>query len=159
MSDENVKKLPKFNLPVVTSDGETEIDQKSLLGQPVVLYCYPKDNTPGCTTEACDFRDNWQRVTAAGAKVYGISPDSAKKHVNFIEKHQLPFPLIVDEDKELLNALGAWGEKRNYGKVYMGVIRSTFLFDAKGKLIEAWRNVRVKGHVDKVLSVLEDAVS
>ena len=151
MSD--LKKIPAFKLPVVPGDGL--LAGKDLKGKPTVLYCYPKDNTPGCTTEACDFRDNWHRVEAAGAQVYGISPDSVQKHKNFIEKYELPFPLLVDEEHELLEKLGAWGEKKNYGRVYQGVIRSTFLFDATGKLIEAWRNVRVKGHVDKVLSALE----
>lgn len=145
--------LPAFALPV--APGGSVMQQTELLGKPLILYAYPKDNTPGCTTEACDFRDNWARVTAAGAQVVGISPDSVKKHENFLAKYELPFPLLVDEDHDLLTALGAWGEKKNYGRVYMGVIRSTFLFDAQGKLIEAWRNVRVKGHVDRVLEALE----
>lgn len=124
-------------------------------GAPVVLYFYPRDNTPGCTTEACEFRDNLARVTAAGAVLYGVSKDSLASHEKFREKHGLNFTLLSDPELEAHKAYGAWGEKTMYGKKVEGVIRSTFLIDGKGKIAKIWRNVRVKGHVDKVLEELE----
>ena len=116
---------------------------------------YPKDNTPGCTTEACDFRDNLARIEAMGVRVIGASPDSIASHEKFISKHELPFTLLSDADKTLAEPLGVWGEKKNYGKTYMGIIRSTFLVAGDGTIVEAWRNLRVKGHVDKVIAAIE----
>ena len=143
---------PDFTLP---SDTEGEVSLSALRGKPVVLYFYPKDNTPGCTTEACAFRDNMARVQAAGAVVLGVSRDSLKRHENFRAKHELNFVLLSDPETVVHEIYGAWGEKKNYGRVYMGTIRSTFLIDAEGVLRKVWRKVRVKGHVDKVLEVLE----
>jgi peroxiredoxin Q/BCP len=133
-----------------------EVTPASLAGTWVVLYAYPKDATPGCTTEACDFRDHWARIQAAGAKVYGISRDSLASHGKFAAKQELPFPLLSDPDKQLLAPLGAWGKKINYGKEYDGIIRSTVLVDPKGVIRHAWPKVTVKGHVEAVLAKLEE---
>ena len=127
----------------------------TLAGAWTVLYAYPKDATPGCTTEACDFRDNWARVQAAGARVYGISRDSAASHQKFAAKQELPFPLLSDPDKTLLAPLGAFGRKVMYGKETEGIIRSTFLIDPKGVIRHVWPKVSVKGHVQAVLDKLE----
>jgi len=144
---------PDFTL----SDQEgQEVALAGLRGNPVVVYFYPKDNTPGCTTEACDFRDNMARITGTDAMVLGISPDSAKSHQKFREKYDLPFPLLVDEDHAIAASYGAWGEKKMYGKVSEGLIRSTFLIDDEGRVAEAWYRVRAKGHVEKVLEALEE---
>jgi len=144
--------LPAFSL---SDDQGRTVTNADLLGQWTVLYAYPKDNTPGCTTEACDFRDNWARVQALGAKVYGISRDSAKSHQGFIAKQELPFGLLSDPDTQLLKALGAFGKKLMYGKEVEGIIRSSFLVDPKGVIRHAWPKVSVKGHVQAVLETLE----
>lgn len=143
---------PDFELE--GSDGKTHT-LSQYAGQPVVLYFYPKDNTPGCTTQACDFRDNMARATAKGAVVLGVSKDSLKSHANFIKKQELNFVLLSDPEVKLQEAYGVWAEKKNYGRTYMGTVRSTFLIDKDGKLAQIWRNIRVKGHVDKVLTALE----
>lgn len=143
---------PDFTLP---SDTEGAITLSALRGQPVVLYFYPKDNTPGCTTQACDFRDRMERLKAAGAVVLGVSRDSLKRHENFRAKYELDFPLLSDPEGEIHALYEAWGEKKLYGRVSIGPIRSTFLIDAEGTLRGVWRKVRVKGHVDKVLEALE----
>lgn len=145
--------LPAFSL---LDDQGATVTPKALAGSWVVLYAYPKDSTPGCTTEACDFRDNWARVQALGAKVYGISRDSLKSHQNFIAKQELPFRLLSDPDLALLKALGAFGKKMMYGKEVEGIIRSTFLIDPKGVIRHAWPKVSVKGHVGEVLEVLAE---
>jgi len=124
-------------------------------GEIVVIYFYPKDNTPGCTREACDFRDNMARLAKKGVVVYGISKDSLESHEKFIANHDLNFVLLSDEDLVAHQTYGAWGEKKMYGKVIEGVIRSTFLIDREGLLHKMWRNVRAKGHVDKVLAEIE----
>ena len=124
----------------------------SELKEPLVLYFYPKDNTPGCTQEACDFRDNYNRLTAK-ATVVGVSPDSIKSHINFQEKHSLNFPLISDPEHILAEAFQVWKEKSMYGKKYMGIERSTFIIK-DGKIANEWRKVNVKGHVDEVLQSL-----
>jgi peroxiredoxin Q/BCP len=142
---------PPFSLPS-TSGGEVSL--ASLRGQRFVLYFYPKDDTPGCTTEACDFRDNLARVKAAGAEVYGVSKDSLAAHEKFRGKYGLPFPLLSDAGNEVAKAYGAFGEKKMYGKPVTGTIRSTFLIDAKGKIEQVWSPVKVKGHVEKVLAAL-----
>jgi peroxiredoxin Q/BCP len=116
-------------------------------GKWLVLYFYPKDETPGCTTEACDFRD---LLPGMDAEVLGVSPDSMESHKSFQENHGLPFPLIADEDRELANAYGAWGEKQNYGRTYEGIIRSTFIVDPEGRVAEAMRNVKATGHAERV---------
>lgn len=145
--------LPPFDLE--SSEGR-RLGPRDLKGSWTVLYAYPKDNTPGCTQEACDFRDNWGRLTALGVKVFGISRDSLKSHAGFIEKYALPFPLISDPDKVLLTALGAYGKKVLYGKETEGIIRSTFLVDPEGVLRHAWPKVSVQGHVEAVLARLEE---
>lgn len=134
------------------------VTNASLAGHWTVLYAYPKDSTPGCTTEACDFRDNWARVQALGARVYGISRDNAKSHQNFIAKQSLPFPLLSDPETTLLKPLGAFGKKVMYGKEMEGIIRSTFLIDPTGVIRHVWPKVSVKGHVEAVLVKLEAAL-
>ncbi len=154
MIEENTK-APDFTLPGIDEDGnEREFSLKDFAGKKVVLYFYPRDNTPGCTTEACDFRDNIERVKAAGAVVLGVSPDSVKSHKGFKEKHGLPFPLLSDTDRAVAEEYGAYGEKKMYGKVTKGIIRSTVLIDEEGVIRKIWRSVKVKGHVDKVLEAL-----
>ncbi len=143
--------LPAFSLQ--DDQGHT-VSDKDLKGRWTVLYAYPKDSTPGCTTEACDFRDNLARVQSLGAQVYGLSRDSLKSHQNFIAKQSLPFRLLSDPDCALLNPLGAFGKKLMYGKEVQGIIRSTFLVDPKGVIRHVWPKVSVKGHVEAVLEVL-----
>ena len=145
------EKAPAFSLP--SDDGKT-VSLEDLRGRPVVLYFYPKDDTPGCTTEACDFRDNWQAVQDAGAVVLGVSPDGVDSHRAFKKKFDLPFPLLADEDHAVAEAYGAWGEKMNYGRKYVGLIRSTFIIDKDGMIRRAFPKVRAKGHVAKILEVL-----
>jgi len=143
--------LPPFTL--LDDEGRT-VTPETLKGRWTVIYAYPKDSTPGCTTEACDFRDQWSRVQALGAQVYGISRDSAASHQKFRAKQELPFPLLVDKDTELLKPLGAFGKKVMYGKEVEGIIRSTFLVDPAGIIREVWPKVSVKGHVQAVLDAL-----
>ena len=146
------KKLPPFQLQ---DDQGATVTAKSLEGKWTVIYAYPKDNTPGCTQEACDFRDNWGRVETLGAQVYGISKDSVKSHQGFIAKQNLPFRLLADPELVLLKALGAYGRKVMYGKEMEGIIRSTYLIDPKGVIRKTWPKVSVKGHVLQVLEALE----
>jgi peroxiredoxin Q/BCP len=146
------KSIPAFSL---SDDHGVTVSPSDWAGSWVVLYAYPKDSTPGCTTEACDFRDNWARVQALGVKVYGISKDSVKSHQNFIAKQSLPFRLLSDPEATLLKALGAFGKKMMYGKEVEGIIRSTFLIDPKGVIRHVWPKVSVKGHVAEVLERLE----
>ncbi len=122
----------------------------------VVLYFYPKDNTPGCTQEACDFRDHLTRAQNQDTVVLGISRDSLKSHVKFSEKYQLPFPLLSDPEGEVCQKYGCWKEKSMFGKKYFGIERSTFLIDKKGMLKGIWRKVKVKGHVDEVLQKIKE---
>ena len=147
------KKAPAFALP---SSGGGNISLKDFTGKKVVLYFYPKDNTPGCTQEACDFRDNMARVTSAGAVVLGVSGDSVVSHEKFRDKFELPFPLLSDESHEMMEKYGVWQEKSNYGRTYMGVVRTTVLIDGQGIVRRIWPNVKVKGHVDAVLSALAE---
>ncbi|MHB1461775.1 MAG: thioredoxin-dependent thiol peroxidase [Armatimonadota bacterium] len=121
-----------------------------------VLYFYPKDNTPGCTTEACDFRDNHSLLQQMGADVMGVSPDSPKSHTGFVKKFELPFTLLADENHELAEAYGVWVEKSMYGKKYMGVERSTFIIDPNGIIRKEWRKVSVTGHVTEVAAALKE---
>ena len=121
-----------------------------LKGETVVLYFYPKDDTPGCTKQACGLRDAWKDF-AGKVAVFGVSIDSAKSHAKFIAKHALPFPILVDEEKQLVEAFGVWVEKSMYGKKYMGIERSTFLIDGKGVVRNIWRKVKVDGHAAEVL--------
>ena len=120
-------------------------------GKKLVLYFYPKDSTPGCTAEACDLRDNYERFIALGYEVLGVSKDSAASHKRFIEKYQLPFHLIADTDMTILKAYEAWGEKKNYGKVTMGTLRTTYVIDEKGIIIDAIGKVNTKDHTAQIL--------
>ena len=144
-------KAPGFKLP---QDGGGELSLKELKGKTVVLYFYPKDDTPGCTMEAEAFRDRIKDFKKAGAAVVGASKDSVKRHDNFKAKHKLPFALVSDADGALCAAYGVWVEKKLYGRAYMGIERATFLIDGKGVVREAWRNVKVKGHADAVLDAV-----
>jgi peroxiredoxin Q/BCP len=145
------KKAPAFSLKDHT--GKT-VKLSDFAGQHVVLYFYPKDNTPGCTTEACDFRDEHSALKKAGAVVLGVSPDAAPSHQKFIDKFSLPFPLLVDTEHTAAEAYGAWGEKSLYGRKFLGIIRSTFLIAPDGVLQRAWSKVKVAGHVQEVLAAL-----
>ncbi|MEA3455225.1 MAG: peroxiredoxin [Campylobacterota bacterium] len=141
-----------FCLP---NQDEEEICLRDIRGRWIVLYFYPKDNTPGCTTEACDFTSALPEFEGLSAIVLGVSPDSPKKHRNFIEKRELKITLLADEEKELCKSFGVWQLKKNYGREYMGVVRSTFVIDPDGKIAAKWEKVRVKGHVDEVKEKLE----
>jgi thioredoxin-dependent peroxiredoxin len=142
---------PEFTLP--NADG-TAVSLKQFRGKTVVLYFYPKDNTPGCTQEACDFRDSFARLTAAGAIVLGVSADSPQSHAKFREKYTLPFELLADTEKKVIGLYDVWKEKNMYGKKVMGIQRSTFVIDAKGLIVAEFRGVKVKGHVDEILAAL-----
>ena len=139
---------PDFLIP---TDGGNTISLKELKGNKVILYFYPKDMTPGCTTEACSFRDAYPDFSMIDSKIIGVSKDSVERHNKFKEKYELPFILASDEKGEVCNAYGVWQEKKNYGKTYMGIVRSTFLINERSKIAAVWRNLRVKGHVQKVL--------
>ncbi len=123
--------------------------------QNVVLYFYPKDDTPGCTMEACSFRDHHGRILATGTAVIGVSPDAIKSHLRFIEKYNLPFPLVADEQNAVATKYGVWVEKSMYGRTYMGIQRATFLIDKTGKIAAAWPKVKVDGHTDEVLAAIQ----
>ncbi len=141
-------RAPAFTLN--DQNGES-VSSDSLAGKPYVLYFYPKDDTAGCTTEACNFRDSAPKFGSKGLRVIGVSPDSEASHARFAGKYGLPFTLLSDPDKKLCEAFGVWTEKQNYGRTYMGVQRSTFLIGADGTIKKAWRGVRVPGHIDSVL--------
>ena len=143
---------PDVKLPL---DDGNAVKLSSFKGKPVVLYFYPKDDTPGCTTEAKDFSCLAGEFAKAGAEVIGVSPDSTKSHLKFRQKHNLEVKLASDEDKAVAEAFGSWVEKSMYGKTYMGVERSTFLIDKKGKVAKAWRKVKVPGHVEAVLDAVK----
>ena len=145
---------PDFTLP---TDGGGEVSLSDYRGKKVVLYFYPKDNTSGCTTEACGFRDDYSQLLAAGAAVLGVSPDSVKSHDGFKAKYSLPFALLSDPDHEVAEAYGAWGEKKMYGKTYEGILRSTFLIDEEGRIIKVFPKVKPAGHSQKVLEALQAA--
>jgi peroxiredoxin Q/BCP len=146
-------KAPDFSLP--DQDGSM-VSLKSLKGQQIVLYFYPKDDTSGCTTEACDFRDSLEPIKKTGAVVLGVSMDGKGSHQKFIAKHGLPFALLSDEDAVTSKAYGVYKEKSMYGRKYWGIERSTFVIDATGRLKAMFRKVKVPGHVDAVLAVLKD---
>lgn len=149
------QKAPEFSLQGIDKHGnEKTFSLSDFKGQNVVLYFYPKDNTPGCTQEACDFRDNYNRLTSK-AVVIGVSADSIASHKKFQEKQSLNFILLSDPDHNLLEQFEAWGEKKMYGKLFMGIIRSTFIIDKEGIVRKSWKNVKVKGHVDEILKELE----
>lgn len=139
---------PDFTMP---TDGGGTISLSALKGRPVVLYFYPKDDTPGCTKEACGFRDQLPDFSALDAEVIGVSKDTVAKHDKFKAKYDLTFPLAADEDGSVCEAYGTWVEKSMYGKKYMGIDRATFLIDREGKIAKIWRKVKVPGHVEAVL--------
>ncbi len=140
-----------FRLKGIDGDGnEGEFSLNDFRGRKLFLYFYPRDNTPGCTKEACAFRDSMNSLSAKGVTVIGISPDSIDSHKRFREKFNLNFYLLTDPDRVVAEAFGAYGEKRSYGKVSKGIIRSTFLIDESGRIMKAWRNVKVKGHVEEI---------
>ena len=144
-------KAPAFSL--AAQDGK-KYSLKDFKGKKVVLYFYPKDNTSGCTQEACDFRDNLPAFKKKGSVVIGVSADSASSHQKFAEKHDLVFTLLSDEDKSMLTAYGVWKEKSMYGRKYMGIERTTILIDEKGTITQIFPKVKVPGHIDEVLSKL-----
>jgi len=123
-------------------------------GKKVILYFYPKDNTPGCTAEACNLRDNYDGLLEKGFAIIGVSADSARSHQNFRQKHGLPFPLLVDEDREVIKAYGAWGEKKMYGKTYKGILRITYLIDEEGRIEKVFPKVKTGDHTKQILDAL-----
>lgn len=129
----------------------TPVAWTDLRGSPVVFFFYPKANTPGCTKEACAFRDLRPEFEKLGVKVFGISADTVKRQSNFVKKYDLTMPLLSDPEHVVLEPWGVWAEKKNYGRTYMGIKRTTILFDADGTVVQVWENVRVKGHAEKVL--------
>lgn len=145
-------KAPDFDLP---TDGGGHVRLSDLQGQPVVIYFYPKDMTPGCTTESCDFRDQHPNFAAVNAKIIGISKDSAARHDKFKEKHDLNFTLASDEESDVCERYGVWKEKSMYGKKFMGIERTTVIVDAEGVIRHIWPKVKVKGHVDEVLAAVQ----
>lgn len=140
-------KAPEFCLP---NQDDVEICSRDLKGKWIVLYFYPKDSTPGCTTEACEFTEAMPQFGSMDAIILGVSADSTKRHRNFIEKQNLSITLLSDESTEMMQEYGVWQLKKNYGKEYMGIVRSTFIIDPKGVVVASWDKVRVKGHVEAV---------
>jgi peroxiredoxin Q/BCP len=147
---------PAPSFSAQADDGRT-VTLESLRGRYVVLYFYPKDDTPGCTTEACELRDAFPHFDAANATILGVSPDSVASHVKFKKKFSLPFTLLADPDHAIAEAYGVWKEKRMYGRTYMGVERSTFLIDPTGTLAHVWRKVKADGHAAEVATTLAAA--
>lgn len=153
MAIEIGKAAPDFTLP---TDGGGEVSLSGLKGKNVIVYFYPKDDTPGCTKEACGFRDAMPDFSGADAEIIGVSKDSVAKHDKFKAKYDLRFPLASDEESDVCERYGVWVEKNMYGKKYMGIERATFLIDENGKIAEIWRKVKVPGHVDAVKEALQD---
>jgi peroxiredoxin Q/BCP len=142
---------PDFTLP---SDDGSQVTLSGLRGSRVILYFYPKDDTSGCTAQACEFRDALPRIQEAGAVVLGVSPDPVRSHERFRNKYDLNFPLLADEDHQVAEAYGVWKEKSMYGRTYFGIERSTFLIDAEGRIEKAWRKVKAKGNAEMVAGAL-----
>ncbi|MGI8315002.1 thioredoxin-dependent thiol peroxidase [Halobacillus mangrovi] len=153
MTVEKGKQAPQFTLPA--NNGET-VSLSDYKGKNVVLYFYPKDMTPGCTTEACDFRDHHESFADLDAVILGVSPDPVESHKKFIDKHDLPFLLLADEDHEVAEEYGVWKLKKNFGKEYYGIERSTFIIDKEGNIAEEYRKVKVKGHVETALEYIRE---
>jgi peroxiredoxin Q/BCP len=142
---------PEFALADETNTTRHLADYR---GQKVVLYFYPKDDTPGCTTEACNFRDDYSEFMKAGVIILGVSPDSPESHRKFKTKFQLPFPLLADEKHEVCEAYGAWGKKQNYGREYMGVLRTTYIIDEAGNILKIFQNVKPAEHSQEIITAL-----
>lgn len=147
------KKAPAFTLPA--DDGE-KISLSNLKGKKIVLYFYPKDDTSGCTKEACDFQDNLKSIRRKDAVVLGVSADSIQSHQKFRKKYDLTFPLLSDESREVIEAYGVWKEKSMYGRKFMGIERTTFVIDSEGKISRIFSKVKVQGHVDEVIHALDE---
>lgn len=147
------QKAPEFTLEA--TNGET-LSMSDFKGKNVVLYFYPKDMTPGCTTEACDFRDHHAGFADLNTVVLGVSADPVSDHKKFTEKHSLPFPLLADVNHELSEAYGVWQEKKNFGKTYMGITRATFVIDEEGTIQNVWPKVKVEGHVQEVYDYIKE---
>jgi peroxiredoxin Q/BCP len=145
-------KAPDFT--GVDQNGDT-IKLADFSGSGLILYFYPKDNTPGCTNEACDLRNNYDMWIEKGYKVVGVSPDSQASHQKFIAKHKLPFPLIADTEKEIIKAYGAWGPKKLYGREYEGLLRTTFVIDAESTVVQIFTKVKTKDHTNQILDSLK----
>ena len=141
-------KAPDFSGIIETGENVSLSDYK---GKKLILFFYPKDNTPGCTAEACNLRDNYDDLRNQGFELLGVSPDSAKKHQNFINKFDLPFPLLADTEKEVLNAYGVWGPKQMYGRTYDGVYRTTFIINGEGVIEKVFKKVKTKAHTEQIL--------
>ncbi|WP_449621602.1 thioredoxin-dependent thiol peroxidase [Robertmurraya sp. Marseille-Q9965] len=156
MTIEKGQLAPDFELPA--SDGKL-VKLSDYRGKHVVLYFYPKDMTPGCTTEACDFRDQHKNFEELDAVVLGVSPDPVSRHEKFIEKYGLPFTLLADEEHEVAEQYGVWKLKKNFGKEYMGIERSTFIIDKDGKVARVWDKVKVSGHVEEALQFIKENLS
>ena len=144
---------PDFTLPASNGDSVSLADYR---GKYVVLYFYPKDMTPGCTTQACDFRDQYEKFSELDAVILGVSPDSVDRHNKFIEKHELPFLLLADEDHQVAKTYDVWKLKKNFGKEYEESERSTFIIDKEGNLVKEFRKVKVKDHVEEALQYIEN---
>lgn len=142
---------PDFKLP--NEEGKL-ISLEQFRGKKVVLYFYPRDNTPGCTKEACHFRDNYDEILTRGAVVIGISADSEKSHTGFKKKYDLPFYLLSDKEKKVIKAYNSWGEKKMYGKIFLGILRTTFIIDENGKIIKVFPKVKPDEHIKEVLEVI-----
>ena len=153
---EEGEKAPAFTL---TADDGSKVKLADLKGSPVVLYFYPADDTPGCTREACAFRDRSGELKKLGAKVIGVSPDDVASHVKFKDKYDLNFPLLADPDHLVAEKFGAWREKNMYGKTTMGIARSTFLIDKEGVIRRVWKAVKVDGHDEAVIEALKELVA
>lgn len=150
------KKAPDFKLEA--GDGKA-VTMADFAGKNVVLYFYPKDMTPGCTTEACDFKESYQSFAELNTIIVGVSPDPKERHEKFVAKYDLPFLLLSDPDHTLSEAYGVWVLKKNFGKEYMGVERSTFVINEEGEVVKEWRKVKVKGHVEEALTYIKENLS
>ncbi|MCD6577740.1 MAG: thioredoxin-dependent thiol peroxidase [Anaerolineaceae bacterium] len=142
-------KAPDFEL--INNEGE-KIKLSDFIGKPVLLYFYPKDNTPGYTTEACNFRDDYEEYRKQGIEIVGVSPDSMKSHEKFISKHRLPFSLLADTDHKICEMYGVWGKKKMFGKEYFGVLRTTFLIGKNGNVVKVFKGVKPKHHSKEVIA-------
>ena len=145
-------KAPDFSL--ATDDADETVSLRALKGKTVLLYFYPRDDTPGCTVEACSFRDEYKQFKKLGIEIFGISRDSSERHAKFRAKYQLPFTLLVDEEGEVCKAYGVLQKKTSFGKTSIGIVRSTFLIDPTGKISHIWRNVKASDHVENILNEL-----